>query len=50
VTAGNVATAGAIPEVTSHAYTRVGTFSARLAVTDSRGAIGRSKALTVRVR
>jgi len=50
VTAGNVATAGAIPEVTSHAYTRVGTFSARLAVTDSRGATGRSKALTVRVR
>jgi len=49
-TGGNVSTAGVIPGVAPHVYTRTGTFSARLTATDSKGAIGRSKAITVRVR
>jgi hypothetical protein len=49
-TAGNAANAGTIPGISPHVYTRTGTFSARLAVTDGSGAIGRSKTITVRVR
>ena len=49
-TRGKVANAGNIPDVSPHVYTRAGTFSARLTVTDSRGATGRSKTITVRVR
>jgi len=49
-TTGNASTAGSIPNVAPHVYTHVGTFSARLTVTDSKGAIGRSKAITVKVR
>ena len=49
-TAGNVSTAGTIPGISPHVYTRTGTFSARISVTDGRGATGRSKAITVRVR
>ena len=49
-TAGNLSNAGVIPDVTSHVYARTGTFSARLTVTDGRGAIGRSRTITVRVR
>lgn len=37
-TAGKVANAGTLPAVSAHVYTRVGTFSARLTVSDSRGA------------
>jgi probable HAF family extracellular repeat protein len=49
-TTGTAATAGNIPDVSPHVYTRAGTFSASLTVTDSRGATGRSKTITVKVR
>ncbi len=50
LTAGNASNAGTIPGISPHVYTRAGTFSARLTVTDARGATGRSKTITVRVR
>lgn len=50
VTAGNASNAGTIPDISPHVYARTGTFSARLSVTDARGATGRSRTIAVRVR
>ena len=49
-TAGNTSNAGTISGISPHVYTRVGSFKARLTVTDGKGAVGSSNTITVRVR
>jgi probable HAF family extracellular repeat protein len=49
-TTGNASTAGTISGIAPHAYTRRGSFKAKLTVTDRRGAAGSSGAISVRVR
>jgi probable HAF family extracellular repeat protein len=49
-TAGTTSNAGVIAGISPHVYRSAGMFRARLRVTDSRGATGASKTITVRVR
>ena len=49
-TTGTRSSAGTIPGISPHVYTMLGTFKARLSVTDAKGAVGTSSAITVRVR
>ena len=49
-TTGDVAIAGKILGISPHVYTRSGTFSASLSVTDAKGATGTSNTSTIRVR
>ena len=50
VTAGNTSSGGTISGISPHVYTRRGSFKATLTVTDSKGAAGKSKTISVRVR
>ena len=49
-TVGNSSNAGTILGISPHVYTRTGNFSARLTVTDGKGAVGSSNTVSIRVR
>ena len=49
-TKGNVSNAGTISGISQHVYKKIGTFKAKLTITDSKGAAGVSNTITVRVR
>ena len=49
-TTGNTSNTGTISGISPHVYTRTGSFKAKLAVTDGKGAVGGSNTITVRVR
>jgi len=49
-TAGEASSAGNLPAIGSHIYTRSGSFKVQLSVTDGKGAVGSSNAISIRVR